>query len=138
MLFSDPIVDRDTFEAGTGWELTPEGSCRGEVCIPLRAPVGDTVDVIAVAEQMGLPVVSDAEYGISAIGPWPGTGRAHRAGRDINNTKGVHSVSSPGTYSMVRNESAAPTLPCGRPPKVSAGLWVTHGWPIGGAGQKNG
>jgi len=76
MLFSDPIVDRDTFEAGTGWELTPEGACRGEVCIPLRAPVGDTVDVIAVAEQMGLPVVSDAEYGISAIGPWPGTGRA--------------------------------------------------------------
>jgi len=76
MLLHVTTVDRTTFEEGTGWQLKPEGACRGEVCIPLREPVGDEVDVLALAEQMGLPIVTDAEHGVSAVGPWPGSGRA--------------------------------------------------------------
>lgn len=76
MLLHDPRLSRTAFEAGTGWQLEPEGACRGEVCIPLSEPVADEVDPISLAEQMGLPVVIDAEHGVSAIGPWPGTGRA--------------------------------------------------------------
>lgn len=76
MLLTELTVDRDTFEAGTGWRLQPEGACRGDVCIPLRDPTGDTVDVATVADRMGLPLVRDDEHGMWALGPWPGTGRA--------------------------------------------------------------
>lgn len=76
MLFHGTTIGREAFEAGTGWLLEPEGACRGGVCIPLREPVGDEVDVRALAEQMGLPIVTDATFGVSAIGPWSGTGRA--------------------------------------------------------------
>ena len=76
MLVHDSNITRTEFEAGTGWELKPEGACRGDVCIPLREPVSETVDVAAVAEQMGLPVVTDTEHGVSAIGPWSGSGHA--------------------------------------------------------------
>ena len=76
MLLDDRTITADDFAAGTGWVLTPEGACRGEVCIPLREPAGDTIDAVDVAGQMGLPVVHDDQHGVWAIGPWPGTGRA--------------------------------------------------------------
>lgn len=76
MLFHDLTVTRGEFEAGTGWQLKPEGACLGDVCIPLRERVGDTVDVTSLAAQMGLPLVTDDEHGVSALGPWAGTGRA--------------------------------------------------------------
>lgn len=76
MLLDELTISKDAFEAGTGWQLTPEGACRGHVCIPLRQPAGDTVDVADLASQMGLPLVTDDEHGVSALGPWPGTGRA--------------------------------------------------------------
>lgn len=70
MIVDALVVSRDAFEAGTGWELKPEGACRGDVCIPLRQPPeGDTVDVASLADQMGLPIVADDEHGIWAVGP---------------------------------------------------------------------
>ncbi len=76
MIIHDLTVSRSEFEAGTGWQLKPEGACLGDVCIPLSEPVGDTLDVMSVAAQMGLPLVTDDEHGVSALGPWPGMGRA--------------------------------------------------------------
>lgn len=61
------------FHEATGWELKPEGACRGDVCIPLAAaarPGADgRIDVRALADAMGLPVVDDAELGLAALGP---------------------------------------------------------------------
>jgi hypothetical protein len=78
MLLHDLTVTPNEFEAGTGWVLKPEGACRGDVCIPLGDDVvtGDRVDVAAAADRMQLPLVHDAEHGVWALGPWPGTGRA--------------------------------------------------------------
>ena len=28
-------IDADEFAAGTGWEIKPEGACKGDVCVPL-------------------------------------------------------------------------------------------------------
>jgi hypothetical protein len=28
-------VSMEAFEAGTGWEIKPEGACKGDVCVPL-------------------------------------------------------------------------------------------------------
>jgi hypothetical protein len=76
MLLTSLTTSPAEFEAGTGWAIAPEGACRGDVCVPLRDPIGETVDVAAVAEQMGLPLVADHDHGVWALGPWSGGGRA--------------------------------------------------------------
>jgi hypothetical protein len=69
MILEGLRVDRAAFEAGTGWQLKPEGACKGEVCIPLETHPGDAVSVDALAKEMGLPLVADSEHGLWALGP---------------------------------------------------------------------
>jgi hypothetical protein len=59
----------------TGWELKPEGACKGELCVPLPAAVelaDGRVDVRALAEQLGMPVAYDEGHGVWALGPRSG------------------------------------------------------------------
>jgi hypothetical protein len=60
-------------EQRTGWEIKPEGACRGDVCVPLRKPF----DVKNLATRLGMPLVHDSEHGLWALGPEAG-GRALR------------------------------------------------------------
>ena len=72
MVLTEKKVPREAFEAGTGWQLKPEGACKGPVCVPLadRAVASRSqVDGIAVAEAVGLPVVHDEEHDVWAVGP---------------------------------------------------------------------
>ena len=72
MILTEETVSRAEFEDGTGWELKPEGACKGSVCVPLAdraAASADRVDGPAVAEAIGLPVVNDEEHGVWAVGP---------------------------------------------------------------------
>lgn len=70
MITDSLTVDRGAFEARTGWELRPEGACKGEVCVPLAdPPTGSELDLAALADQMGLPLVHDHEHGLWALGP---------------------------------------------------------------------
>lgn len=70
-----PLAD---FDAATGWSLKPQGACRGEVCVPLPADAlaGGEVDVPAVAERLGMPLVHDAGAGLWALGPETLSGHA--------------------------------------------------------------
>jgi len=66
------------FACGTGWELKPEGACRGDVCVPLpkNARRSDgRVNVPAVAEALGMGLVAGEGHGLWALGPVSG-GRA--------------------------------------------------------------
>lgn len=47
------LVSADDLRSATGWELKPEGLCRGPVCVPWRSPDGDLVDLAAVARALG-------------------------------------------------------------------------------------
>jgi hypothetical protein len=79
MIFRQPSITRAAFEAGTGWRLEAAGACRGEFCVPLRAgadAADGLVDVAAIAGQMGLPIVTEDEVGVSVLGPWSGSGHA--------------------------------------------------------------
>ena len=62
----------------TGWMANAEGMCRGEVCVPapgaLRAD--GSVDVHAMSERLGMPLVHDDRHGLWALGPATATGRA--------------------------------------------------------------
>ena len=46
MILDRPRVDRAAFEAASGWEIKPQGACKGDVCIPLPEDLSgaDTID----------------------------------------------------------------------------------------------
>lgn len=77
MITTQERVPVGEFERGTGWEIKPEGACRGELCVPLADGVvaDGAVDVLAAAEQLRMPVVHDATHGVIALGPAVLTGR---------------------------------------------------------------
>jgi hypothetical protein len=66
------------FARGTGWELKPEGACRGDACMPLPKSVrraDGRVDLPVVADALGMALVADAFARLWALGPVSG-GRA--------------------------------------------------------------
>jgi len=76
MLLSGSDVSVEDFERGTGWAIRPEGACRGDVCVPLRAKVeGDSIDVAAVASELGMPIVRHSPD-LATLGPASLGGRA--------------------------------------------------------------
>jgi hypothetical protein len=69
-------VSAADFAAATGWDPKPEGLCWGEVCVPAPGSLRDdgTVDVLAAASRLGMPVVHDDAHGLTAVGPGSTTG----------------------------------------------------------------
>jgi hypothetical protein len=65
-------LDADEFQRHTGWEIKPEGACKGEVCVPLPAGFA----LAHAAERLGMALVRDAEHGLWALGPESLSGRA--------------------------------------------------------------
>jgi hypothetical protein len=57
----------------TGWELKPEGLCKGDVCVPLET---DVLEVDMLAERLGAPLLRDETHGVWCLGPAAPTGRA--------------------------------------------------------------
>jgi hypothetical protein len=55
------------FAAGTGWEIKPEGACKGEVCVPLGQ--SEAFDVLVTADRLRMAVVADHDAGLWALGP---------------------------------------------------------------------
>jgi hypothetical protein len=72
MLLDDLTVDADDFAHRSGWELKPQGACRGDVCVPMPDTVrvdGDRLDVRVLADRLAMPLVSAPEHGKWALGP---------------------------------------------------------------------
>ncbi|MEZ5343371.1 MAG: hypothetical protein R2706_18605 [Acidimicrobiales bacterium] len=65
-------ISAKTSAAATGWEIKPEGACKGEVCVPL--PDGYTA--VNAAERLGMAIVADEASGLTAFGPESLSGRA--------------------------------------------------------------
>ena len=77
MILERPVVDPAQLAARTGWEVKPEGACKGDRCVPLPpAAAGDGgLDARVLAERLGMALVTDDEHGLWALGPEAG-GRA--------------------------------------------------------------
>jgi hypothetical protein len=74
------ILDRlevtpEELEERTGWQLTPEGACKADRCVPLPASPTGSLDARVFAERLGMALVHDPGHGIWALGPESG-GRA--------------------------------------------------------------
>ena len=70
MITETLTVGRADFETRTGWQLKPEGACKGDICVPLADnPDGDTIDLALLAPQLNMPLVHDEAHGIWALGP---------------------------------------------------------------------
>lgn len=54
------------FSAATGWDIKPEGACKGDVCVPLGA---GSFDATAAADRLGMAIVRDEANDRWAIGP---------------------------------------------------------------------
>jgi hypothetical protein len=65
-------LSREALESALGWTLKPEGLCRANVCVPLRAraavetPAG--VDLTGVATALGRPLALDVEARAAYVG----------------------------------------------------------------------
>lgn len=66
MLTNTLDINANDFHAGTGWQIKPEGACKGEVCVPLGS--GD-FDLEATTERLGMAIVQNEASGTWAIGP---------------------------------------------------------------------
>ena len=65
MLLDQPSLH--AFLRTSGFELKAEGLCRDDVCIPV--PAAARGDLPALAEHLRMPLVSDADAGLWAVGP---------------------------------------------------------------------
>ena len=65
-------LDPAAVQAVLGWELKPEGLCRGSVCIPVRdrdALVDDDgLDLATLAAHLDRPLAVDPEERVAALG----------------------------------------------------------------------
>jgi len=75
MIISGNTISKQQFEAASGWEIKPEGACKGDVCIPLGEMPGEDIDVAWLADKMSLPLVSDSAHNMIAMGPESTMGR---------------------------------------------------------------
>jgi peroxiredoxin len=83
----DLLVPAHALAAATGWELKPEGLCRGETCVPLYgrqvAAAGEPgrVDLKAWAESLGLLLVHEPALAAVALVASAATHAAAQDGR---------------------------------------------------------
>lgn len=77
MLLTTLNITAESFEAATGWAAKPEGMCKGDACVPVPGAVAadGAIDVAAVADRLGMALVTDDTSGVWALGPESG-GRA--------------------------------------------------------------
>lgn len=72
MITTTRDVAAEDFAAGTGWEIKPEGACKGEICVPLP----DGYSASHAADRLGMAVVESEAAGLVAFGPESLNGRA--------------------------------------------------------------
>jgi hypothetical protein len=68
MILESPEVDAAQLRRRTGWEIRPEGACKGDRCIPLPEG-GDSLGAQVLSEKLGMALVHDAAHGVWALGP---------------------------------------------------------------------
>lgn len=69
MIFTTPRLSAAELKRATGWELKPEGLCRGDLCVPFPSDDPTGVDLEPAAKRLGMPLLHDEAHGLWALGP---------------------------------------------------------------------
>lgn len=80
VILSTLDISADDFARETGWEIKPEGACRGDICVPLGG-TDKPFDVSSTAERLGMALVRDDGDSVWAIGPESLSGRSLMSAR---------------------------------------------------------
>ncbi|GAC1328792.1 MAG: hypothetical protein NVSMB17_04580 [Candidatus Dormibacteria bacterium] len=75
MILQSLEVNPADLQHRTGWEIKPEGACKGHLCVPLPAAADGVLKADVLAEKLRMALVEDREHGLWALGPESG-GRA--------------------------------------------------------------
>ena len=67
MLISSPVIGAEDLRAQSGWELKPEGLCKGELCVPIPAGSAGALDARVLAERLRMPLLHDEVTGVWAL-----------------------------------------------------------------------
>ena len=66
------LVAPQSLAAELGWELKPEGLCKGDACYPVGSSnkilVDGLIDLEHFAETLGRPIALSGEHGAAALG----------------------------------------------------------------------
>jgi hypothetical protein len=81
------MVHRSEISAAIGWELKPQGLCRGDVCVPLvnvdEIERGGGYDLNAIAAVLQRPTIADPDAGILVVGVPGGERRRALTGKEL-------------------------------------------------------
>jgi AhpC/TSA family len=71
MILESLQVDPAAFRARTGWEIKPEGACKGETCVPLPSDATNNgkLDARILSERLGMSLVHNESQNLWALGP---------------------------------------------------------------------
>jgi hypothetical protein len=83
VILTDGFVDSAELARRTGWQLSAEGLCRDDVCVPLPPTSGSRLEAGLVAERLGMPLVRDDSAGLWALGPEAGRTLASAVAADF-------------------------------------------------------
>jgi hypothetical protein len=75
VILARPEVTLAELRQRTGWDMQPEGLCKGDRCIPLPDATGTRIDAHVLSDRVGMELVHDPEHELWALGPEAG-GRA--------------------------------------------------------------
>lgn len=67
------------FAKRTGWNIKPQGACKGEQCVPLPASVHNqdgSLNATVLAQSLGMPLIKDEKHRLWALGPESLNGQA--------------------------------------------------------------
>ena len=66
------LIGADSLQATLGWQLEPEGLCRGGACVSVRDRSAlerdGGIDLASLAAALGRPLALDVEEGVAALG----------------------------------------------------------------------
>lgn len=75
MILETLDLTKEQFAERTGWDLKPQGACKGDACVLLPGISTEPLDLPAVADRLGMALVPEPRHGVWALGPESG-GRA--------------------------------------------------------------
>jgi len=75
MILETREIDTEELARRTGWQIKPEGACKGERCVPLPQKDTKHIDARVLAERLGMPLIHDEPSDLWCLGPEAG-GRA--------------------------------------------------------------